>query len=226
MGNLSLYESFRSVPEEAQKPIKGGRISGFTDINPMWRIKKLTETFGPCGIGWYYIIEKQWLETSGDEIAAFCNISLYVWNGEKWSMPIQGTGGSGFAVREKAGVRVSDECYKMALTDAISVACKALGVGADIYWSNDRTKYSKPDTFEPATEAQIKAIRELCEKHNINRTALLAKKGVEEKNMTAAQAGAILSYIKIELKKHERKGENPGNIQGLENREEQGKPTD
>ena len=31
----------------------------------------------------------------------------------------------------------------MALTDAISVACKALGVAADIYYANDRTKYTK-----------------------------------------------------------------------------------
>ena len=38
----------------------------------------------------------------------------------------------------------SDECYKMALTDAISVACRALGVGADVYWEADRSKYSAP----------------------------------------------------------------------------------
>lgn len=29
----------------------------------------------------------------------------------------------------------------MALTDAISVACKALGVAADVYWNMDATKY-------------------------------------------------------------------------------------
>ena len=36
---------------------------------------------------------------------------------------------------------MSDECYKMALTDAISVAAKALGVAADVYYKNDRSKY-------------------------------------------------------------------------------------
>lgn len=40
-------------------------------------------------------------------------------------------------------MHISDECYKMALTDAISVACKALGVAADVYWSSDVTKYSE-----------------------------------------------------------------------------------
>ena len=31
---------------------------------------------------------------------------------------------------------------KMALTDAISVACKSLGIGADVYWNKDNTKYN------------------------------------------------------------------------------------
>jgi len=36
---------------------------------------------------------------------------------------------------------LSDECFKMALTDAISVAAKALGIGADVYFEKDKTKY-------------------------------------------------------------------------------------
>ena len=45
--------------------------------------------------------------------------------------------------KEKQGAYTSDECFKMALTDAISVACKALGFAADVYWDNDKTKYSE-----------------------------------------------------------------------------------
>lgn len=62
-------------------------------------------------------------------------------NGE-WSEAIQGVGGSSFVTNEKNGLYTSDECYKMALTDAISVACKALGIGADVYWDKDSTKYN------------------------------------------------------------------------------------
>ena len=139
---LTLYNKVRAVPNEAAKKIEGGRLKNMTDINPMWRIKTLTEQFGPCGIGWYYEITKQWMEQgSNDEVAGFCNINLYVKVGDQWSKPIQGTGGSSFIVKEKAGLYTSDEVYKMALTDAISVACKALGFGADVYWAKDRTKY-------------------------------------------------------------------------------------
>jgi len=141
MKNLDIYEKYRSVPKEAQKEIKGGRMNGKTDINPMWRIKCLTEQFGPCGIGWYYKTVNKWLERCGDEIAAFVDIELYVKVDGEWSMPISGTGGSMFAAKEKSGLYVSDECYKMATTDAISVACKQLGIGADVYWQGDKTKY-------------------------------------------------------------------------------------
>ena len=144
MENMTIYDACRSVPETAKKAITAGRLKGKTDINPMWRIKRLTEQFGPCGIGWYYKPVRKWMETHGDEIAAFVDIELYVKIGGEWSMPIAGTGGSMFAARQKDGVYVSDECYKMATTDAISVACKQLGVGADVYWDADRTKYDDP----------------------------------------------------------------------------------
>ena len=49
MENLELYNKVREVPQDAKKTISAGRIKGFTDINPMWRIKCLTEQFGPCG---------------------------------------------------------------------------------------------------------------------------------------------------------------------------------
>lgn len=143
MDKMEIYSAARACPPEALKQIQAGRLKGKSDINPMWRIKMLTQLFGPCGIGWYYEITKQWLEQSGDEIAAFCDISLYIKNGEEWSKPIQGTGGSSFVAREKSGLYVSDECYKMALTDALSVACKALGFAADVYWNTDRTKYDQ-----------------------------------------------------------------------------------
>lgn len=155
MDNMTIYDACRSVPESAKKAITAGRLKGKTDINPMWRIKRLTEQFGPCGIGWYYKPVRKWLETHGDEIAAFVDIELYVKIGGEWSMPIAGTGGSMFAARQKDGVYVSDECYKMATTDAISVACKQLGVGADVYWDADRTKYDDPKA--PTTMQQAEA---------------------------------------------------------------------
>lgn len=142
MGNMDLYNKLRSVPQEAKKPIDAGRLRGFTDINPMWRIKVLTEVFGACGIGWWYEITDKRLEAHGSEIKAFVDIKLYyIWDGKE-SHPVVGTGGASYCTMEKNGEYVSDECFKMALTDAISVAAKSLGVGADVYYEKDRDKYT------------------------------------------------------------------------------------
>ena len=150
MGNLDIYNVVRTAPPEALKTITAGRLQGMTDINPMWRIKVLTELFGACGFGWKYEIKKQWLETGANgEVSAFCNIDLYVKDKEKWSEPIPGTGGSSFVANERKGAYTSDECYKKALTDAISVACKALGIAADVYWNQDTTKYQTTPKNEP-----------------------------------------------------------------------------
>lgn len=147
MNNLEIYNKVKTVPDNAKKEIKAGRIKGFTDINPMWRIQQLTETFGVCGVGWYTEITNQWLEHGYSEISAFCNINLYIKMNNEWSKPIFGTGGSKFVSQESSGAYMNDEAFKMAYTDALSVACKALGFGADVYWNQIQTKYDaqKPD---------------------------------------------------------------------------------
>ena len=153
MNNMELYEQFRSCPDEAKKVIQAGRLKGFTDINPMWRIKRLTEVFGPCGIGWWYKITDKQMEGTDAEIRAFVDIELYYkWNGEV-SQPVVGTGGASFLTEERSGAYMSDECYKMALTDAISVAAKDLGIGADVYFEKDRDKYTPSEESTPPKKA-------------------------------------------------------------------------
>lgn len=158
MGNLDLYNKLKVVPAEAIKPIQNGRLKGKSDINPMWRIKTMTEHFGVCGIGWKYVITKQWTETYGTETKAYCNIDLFVKVDGQWSDAIQGTGGSSEVTMERNGSYVSDECYKMALTDALSVAMKAIGVGADIYFEKGKSMdySSKYDMQEDLAKTQQK----------------------------------------------------------------------
>lgn len=152
--NLKLFNEVADVPKDAQKQIKGGRLRGMTDINPMWRIRTLTEKFGPVGIGWYYTIKKQWIEEGANgEKCGFMNIDLfYKYNGE-WSKPVEGTGGSSFIAKETQGLYTSDEVFKMALTDALSVACKAIGMGANVYW-NSSTKYTQQQLDEQGKPTQ------------------------------------------------------------------------
>lgn len=155
--NMNIWVQVQDTPQEARKPIQAGRLKGMTDINPMWRFKKLTEAFGPCGIGWKYEIANKWLEKGLDnEVKAFVEVNLSIKDGDKWSAAIPGIGGSSFVTVERNGPYCSDECYKMALTDAISVCCKALGMSADIYFEKDRDKYTaeNTDSSTPLRSAQ------------------------------------------------------------------------
>lgn len=170
MGNLDLYNKLKDVPQEAIKPIQNGRLKGKSDINPMWRIKTMTEHFGVCGIGWKYVITKQWTETYGTETKAYCNIDLFIKVDGQWSDAIQGTGGSSEVTMERNGSYVSDECYKMALTDALSVAMKALGVGADIYFEKGKSmdyssKYAMQEDLSKTQQQEVKTQQQTAQYH-------------------------------------------------------------
>ena len=168
--HMEAWNKLARPPKEALKTIRGGRISGMTDINPQWRFKAMTEQYGPCGVGWKYSEPKLWLESGANgEICAFASLNLSVkedeWidesgesHGPIWSEPIPGIGGSMLIEKEKHGLHTNDEAYKMAVTDALSVAMKALGVAADIYLGQwDGSKYKDQDEIDDQEREQAKA---------------------------------------------------------------------
>ena len=159
MDKMEIWQALEKTADEAKKPIEAGRLKGFTDINPCWRMKRMTEVFGPCGIGWKFdIVNTYTIPGANGEVAAFVDILLYYKQDGEWSEGIPGLGGSMLVAKESKGMHTSDECFKMALSDAIGTACKALGMSADIYFSKDRSKYTanqdtqevKVETFEDA----------------------------------------------------------------------------
>lgn len=145
-----FYDKLKTPPESALKTIIGGRLKGMTDINPQWRYQAMTEVFGPIGFGWAYKVLSKSERVCGDEILVFVDIALKVKVDGVWSEEILGSGGSKMASAERNGLFISDECYKMATTDALSVALKMLGVGADIYAGRwDGSKYrDQPEQVE------------------------------------------------------------------------------
>lgn len=152
--NMKYWNATKDVPKESQKHITGGRLKGMTDIKPQWRYKVMTEQFGVVGFGWYYeVTNKEIIEGANGEKCGFVDVNLYINDGMSWSKPIQGTGGSSFITNERNGVYTSDEVFKMALTDALSVAMAKIGVGASIYLGeNDGAKYTQPQPQQTAQQ--------------------------------------------------------------------------
>ena len=205
MSTLDIWNKVARPPKEALKTIKGGRLSGMTDVNPQWRLKVMTENFGPCGRGWKYTIDKLWNEPGPDGVVmCFALVSVQIME----AAPIQGVGGSMLVAKESAGLRANDEGYKMAVTDALSTALKTLGVAADIYaglW--DGSKYldapngSKPlsvagQEWETMDEEEKKFLQGLADqvKDSIKKDGgLVAMKFLEEQNLTQEEKVAIWS---------------------------------
>jgi len=173
---MEIYNQVREVPKEAQKPIGAGRLRGMTDIKPQWRIEKLTEIFGPAGFGWKTVIKnKEIIEGANEEKIAIVDIDLFVKLNDEWSEAIEGTGGSSFVAKESKGLYTSDECFKMAYTDALSVACKALGFGANVYWGDSKYVKKTDDKPELASKAQVDLLEKIYKDHQDKKKELLDK---------------------------------------------------
>lgn len=143
--NLHIFKQVQSVPEDAQKPFESPWGKKLTEIDPIWRIEQLTRLFGICGEGWFTEVTRQeQVALQNGEICVFTDLNLYIKDSKtgKWSKPIRGTGGNRLVLRTAEGLFVDDEAYKKAYTDALGVACKALGFGADIYRGRNDSKYA------------------------------------------------------------------------------------
>ena len=164
---MRFYGQVQDTPKEAQKSFNNGRFQG-TDINPMWRIKKLTEVFGPAGFGWWtQNVKYNFVESAETkETAVFCELELIVVDPEnkEQSKPIYGVGGNTFVAQRKSGPQASDEAMKMAYTDALSIACKALGFSHDIYYQADRTKYTAADISGEPSADELRVITDRIQK--------------------------------------------------------------
>lgn len=198
--NTAIWEKSKQPPPSALKEIAGGRLRGKTDINPQWRYRILTEIFGPCGIGWKYDIVHVWPEAvnidGNHQTFAFARVNLWIREKGQWSDPIPGVGGSMLVAKEGSGLHCNDEAYKMAVTDALSVCCKMLGIGADVYAGRwDGTKYQQdPDSNNGfITKDQLEFIHKRVLELNVDEPKFLAY--LKVKNYTEISANDFAKVV-------------------------------
>lgn len=206
MDKMRIYNAGRAVPDGAVKKITGGAYgkAGLSDINPQWRIEKMTEIFGPCGIGWTWAPEEIRME---DGLCLAHVAVRFREDGGEWSEKVHGYGGTVMG-------RMNDDSdvLKSTFTDAVSNALRYIGIGADVWFKPGRgsdknqfdTKYSAPPpqpAIKPATAEQIDKIKELFTPERISKM-LAFYKVANITELTETQARIIVAK---ELKS---KGEN------------------
>lgn len=171
--NLRLWNKLgKTDPRHTKGFSRGGGFKG-TAVKPMWQNKQLTETFGPCGLGWgFEKPEFQLVDGHGTEKLVYCTVSA-------WYVPdpakpdeiahVYGVGGDKVIAQFSSKVANDDEAFKKAFTDAIGNAFKFIGVAADVHMGMfDDSKYvqdleaefiAAEDTLGVETDTMLDRIR-------------------------------------------------------------------
>lgn len=173
MDNLSIWNKVKQVPPRFLREIKSGKLKGKSDINPQWRLMAMTQAFGQVGHGWTYRVVRTWGErspiidkngTPDFTVMCFAEVAVKTKINGEWGEEFWGIGGSKIVEKFTDYSQANDEGYKMAVTDALSVAFKAVGVAADIYLGNfDGSKYVSDlsQAFdEPISQADYDSLME------------------------------------------------------------------
>lgn len=164
MSNLNIWNQVKQPPSSFLKRIDFGYLKGKSDINPQWRLMAMTQAFGPVGHGWNYRITDKWTEKAPcGTVMAFAEVAVKTKLNGEWGEEFYGVGGSQIVEVAKGQLKPNDEGFKMAVTDALGVAFKSVGIAADVYFGNyDGSKYTK--TTDEAYEDPEKKLQDSFDK--------------------------------------------------------------
>lgn len=151
--NLELWNKLgKTDPAHTKSFTRAGGFRG-TAIKPMWSYHRMTEEFGPCGIGWGIGYPQFQVVAAGDETLVYCTASVWYRDADNC---VYGVGGDKVLSKTKNGLATDDEAFKKAFTDAVTNALKLIGVGADVHMGMfDDSKYvneMKAEFAEPKQE--------------------------------------------------------------------------
>ncbi|MEJ7580602.1 hypothetical protein WKI22_08700 [Acinetobacter baumannii] len=187
--NLHIWNAVKQTPTNFLKKIEFGYLKGKSDINPQWRLMAMTQAFGPVGHGWTYRIVKLWSEACTDgNVMAFAEVAVKTKLDGVWGEEFSGIGGSTIVDKNKNGITANDEGFKKAVTDALGVAFKAVGVAADVYLGNyDGSKYiNKFEEAFPSNQTQTNSQKTQRTQDQLYQDALKAIKDAPDTTILKA----------------------------------------
>ena len=156
-------ELCRTDPKHTKPFTRAGGFKG-TAIRPIWNQYRLTEHFGPAGIGWGFEKPEYEVVKADDELMVFCTVKCWYMDDNGERADIYGVGGDKVLAKQQRGLVSDDEAFKKALTDAIGNAFVRVGLSADVhmglfedskYVQDTRQHFAQAeDTPESLTEAR------------------------------------------------------------------------
>lgn len=132
MNNLSLWNKVSMTDPRHVKAITGKPYKGHSP-KPQYIVRRLTEEFGPIGIGWGFKIVSQSFEQMGNETVHHAHVLLwYVLDGKRGEC--EQMGATKAAYTTNAGkFTVDEDAAKKSVTDALVKCASYLGFAADIF---------------------------------------------------------------------------------------------
>lgn len=142
MSNKALWERVCVTDPAAVKPITGKQYNG-NSPKPYWIVERLTDEFGPCGIGWgFQIINERFERFSDTDSLHVAVVRLwYVQDGKRGELEQIGQTKASY-VTSKGSFALDEDAPKKSVTDALVKCASYLGFAGDIFSGRwDDSKY-------------------------------------------------------------------------------------
>ncbi len=152
--NTALWDAVETTPPSKTKAITGKPYKG-TSPQPYYLIRKATEVFGPCGIGWGFTIIDERLEDGSPNVRVhIARVRVwYEWNGKRGE--VEHVGQTVFCGSNKNGPFTDEDAPKKSVTDALVKALSLIGFAGDIFSGRyDDSKYVNSLVDEAAKPTQ------------------------------------------------------------------------
>jgi len=201
MSNTKLWDALgKTDPDHTKKFSRSGGFKG-TAIKPMWVYHRLTEQFGPVGMGWgHNKPDFQVVPGADGEVLVYCTVEC--WHGNRENT-FYGVGGDKITTKRSSGHFNDDEAFKKAFTDGVMNAFKSVGVAADVHMGlHDDDKYvaDMKREFAPApatiTEDQRSELMTLFDHLNVPVAEFLAAGKIKDlRNLEATRFDSAKAWI-------------------------------
>lgn len=142
MDNKALWDRVCITDPAAVKPITGKQYSG-NSPKPYWIVERLTDEFGPCGIGWGVKVMNERMErlSETDTLHVALVQFWFMLEGQRGEIEQMGQTKATY-LTSKDKLMVDEDAPKKSVTDALVKCASYLGFAGDIFSGRwDDSKY-------------------------------------------------------------------------------------
>ncbi|MCW1959829.1 MAG: hypothetical protein KIH64_015045 [Mycobacterium sp.] len=135
MSTTALWDRVFKTDPNFVKPITGKDYKG-NSPSPHYIVRRLTEEFGPCGIGWGVKILSERMERMGtDDVLHIARVQLwYVHDDKRGEIEQVGQTKACYRTKGDGGyLKVDEDAPKKSVTDALVKCASYLGFAGDIF---------------------------------------------------------------------------------------------